>query len=84
MIAHQAAGERPCGWCAAAETAARLSAEAVTFRPPAGSLEPVSEVQGRVNADLLEREVAAYERDRGAGGRYHDELARRRRKRGAA
>jgi len=67
MIAHQSAGERPCGWCVQAETAARLAAEAITWRPaPAGRFEPVSQEQARENAAVLKAEVEAYERSRGA------------------
>jgi hypothetical protein len=67
MIAHQSAGERPCGWCVQAETATRLAAEAVTWRPPpAGRFEPVSREQARENAAVLKSEVEAYERSRGA------------------
>ena len=64
MIAHQSAGEKPCGWCAQAETAARLAAEAITWRPvPAGALEPVSSDQATVNRAVLAAEVEAYDRD---------------------
>lgn len=64
MIAHQSAGEKPCGWCAQAETAARLSAEAVTWKPvPAGAFEPVSADQATANRAVLAAEVEAYDRD---------------------
>jgi hypothetical protein len=67
MIAHQVAGERPCGWCAQAETAARLGAEAVTWRPaPAGAFEPVTADQATVNRAVLEAAVEAHERGHGA------------------
>lgn len=67
MIAHQSAGERPCGWCTAAETAVRLSAEAVTWKPvPAGAFDPVTPEQAKANADLLAAEVEAFERGHGA------------------
>ena len=32
MLAHQAAGEEPCGWCLYAERAARLAAEGIPRR----------------------------------------------------
>ena len=67
MIAHQSAGEKPCGWCAQAETAARLAAEAVTWKPArAGALEPVSSEQAAVNRAVLAAEIEASERGHGA------------------
>lgn len=67
MIAHQSVGEDPCGWCAQAETAARLAAEAVTWRPvPAGAFEPVSSDQATVNRAILAAEVEKFERGHGA------------------
>jgi hypothetical protein len=68
MIAHQSAGEQPCGWCAQAETAARLASEAITWRPSpvAAIAEPVSDVQARINAAVLGSEVEAFEREHGA------------------
>lgn len=78
MIAHQAAGERPCGWCVQAETAARLSAEAVTWRPsPAGAFEPVSAGRAAVNAAVLAAEVEAFERGHGAANVVPYPLSRR-------
>jgi hypothetical protein len=74
MIAHQSAGEDPCGWCRQAETAARLAAEAVTWRPsPADPLiEPVSREQAAINAASLVAELDAFEAEHpGAwNGRY--------------
>jgi hypothetical protein len=70
MIAHQTAGESPCGWCRQAEIAARLTAEAVTWRPtspaaviPFGvnALEPVSAEQAAVNAAILAAELDVIE-----------------------
>ena len=62
MIAHQSAGENPCGWCVTAEAAARLSAEAITWRPPpVGRLEPVSREQAAINAAVLDDEAKAWE-----------------------
>ena len=67
MIAHQSAGEKPCGWCLQAETAARLAAEAVTRRPaPAGALDPVTADQATVNRAVLAAEIEEFERGRGA------------------
>jgi hypothetical protein len=67
MIAHQSAGETPCGWCVQAETTARLTAEAVTRRPERPDLlEPVTAEQATANAAMLAAEVEAYERARGA------------------
>jgi len=67
MIAHQTAGEKPCGWCVQAEVSARLAAEAVTWRPvPAGALEPVSSEQATVNRAVLAAEVEEFERGHGA------------------
>lgn len=67
MIAHQSAGEEPCGWCAQAETAARLAAEAVTWKPsPSGALEPVGPEQAAVNRGILAAEIEEFERGHGA------------------
>lgn len=60
-MAHQRGGERLCGWCAAAEAAARLRAEAYPSRPSAPGrehLEPVTAMQASVNRAAL---VAAFE-----------------------
>lgn len=68
-LAHQSAGEPPCGWCAEAEAAARLRAEGTPRRPSpapgtaAAHLAPVTAVQAAVNRAVLAREVEAYERD---------------------
>ena len=67
MIAHQSAGEEPCGWCVQAETAARLAAEAVTWKPSRpDSLEPVSSEQAAVNRAVLAAEAEEFERGHGA------------------
>jgi len=67
MIAHQTAGEKPCGWCIQAETAARLAAEAITWRPaPAGAMEPVTSERAAVNRAILTAEVEEFERGHGA------------------
>ncbi len=67
MIAHQTAGEKPCGWCIQADAAARLAAEAITWRPsPAGALEPVSSEQATANRAVLAAEIEASERGHGA------------------
>jgi len=88
-IAHVTAGESQCGWCQHAERCARLAAEA-TARPPlplgVGSLEPVSAERAALNRSVLDAEVLAFERDHPGGTRvsHRDDLAARRRKRGAA
>ncbi len=87
MIAHQTAGEQPCGWCVQAETAARLAAEAITWRPAsAGSFEPVTADQATANRAALEAELDAYEAEHAPArpGRYRDDLARKRAVKGAA
>jgi hypothetical protein len=67
MIAHQSAGEDPCGWCAQAETAARLAAEAVTWKPArADALGPVTSEQAAVNRAILAAEAEEFERGHGA------------------
>jgi hypothetical protein len=67
MIAHQSAGEDPCGWCVQAETSARLAAEAVTRRPSRPDLlEPVTSDQAAANRAVLAAEIEAYERGHGA------------------
>ena len=67
MIAHQAAGEQPCGWCRQAETAARLAAEAVTWRPDAAGLPgPVTGEQAAANRAALAAEAGESERGHGA------------------
>ena len=88
MIAHQTAGEQPCGWCVQAETAARLAAEAITWRPaPADPLQaPVTTAQAAVNAATLAAELDVYKTEHASArpGRYRDELARKRATKGAA
>ena len=67
MVAHQAAAEEPCGWCAHAETAARLSAESVTWHAPRPDpLKPVSPERAAVNRAVLAAEVEEFERGHGA------------------
>ena len=72
MIAHQAAGEAPCGWCRQAENTARLAAEGITWRPTPAStviphaatedrLEPVTAAQAAVNAAVLAAELETFE-----------------------
>jgi hypothetical protein len=69
LVAHQSAGEKPCGWCAQAGASARLAAEAITWRPSpvAAPFEPVTAIQARINAVTLLAEVEAYERARHGG-----------------
>lgn len=72
MIAHQSAGEQPCGWCLQGETAARLAAEAApTGLRAANVLEPVSPEQAAVNARVLAAEVEEFERGHGAMNVVH-------------
>ena len=84
-LAHQAAGEVPCGWCARAEAVARASAEEIPSRP-SPAWPPVTPEQARDHAEILDREVARYELDHPTGRGIHtaDELAARRKNRGAA
>jgi hypothetical protein len=80
MIAHQSAGERPCGWCAQAENATRLAAEAVTWpsfsgmpSPSSAPLKPVSAEEAAFHLASLAAEVDAYEASHPGGashGRY--------------
>lgn len=83
MLAHQAAGEAPCGWCAQAEQVARLTAESLrptprdTWAPQGavGALLPAAaeETPAAVEEEALERrkvlmaEVEAFERDHPEG-----------------
>lgn len=56
-MAHQACGERLCGWCAEAEAMARLRAEAVPGRtsvPGEDLLLPVTARQAAVNRAALD------------------------------
>lgn len=67
MVAHQSAGEEPCGWCRGAEAVARIGAEAIPSGMPAvNSLEPVSPERAAVNARVLAAEVEEFERGHGA------------------
>lgn len=67
MIAHQSAGEDPCGWCRGAEAVARLSAEGVPSGLPAANvMEPVSGERAAVNRFVLAAEVEEFERGHGA------------------
>lgn len=56
-MAHQHAGERLCGWCAEAEAAARLRAEAYPSRPARPGeeyLAPVTAMQASIHRAALE------------------------------
>jgi hypothetical protein len=64
-LAHQAAGEWPCGWCVHAEQVARLTAERIAPLPVAEGFVPVGDQEAAVNRAVLEREVAAFNRERG-------------------
>lgn len=59
-LAHQAAGEAWCGWCAQAERSARLAAEAGPSLPgsPHGA---VTAAEAQRHAQRLDIEVAAHE-----------------------
>jgi hypothetical protein len=66
-LAHAAAGEAQCGWCARAEALARLEAEAVPRRPPDAAGPPggpVSAAQAERNAAALAAEAEAPRRGR--------------------
>jgi hypothetical protein len=63
MLAHQGAGELPCGWCIQAERTAFLAAEA--SRPqlpePVGGFFPVTPEEASINRAILEAEVKTFE-----------------------
>lgn len=81
-LAHVAAGEKQCGWCARAEAFARLEAEGLPGRtapaavhpsepqqqPAAGGPVPVTAAQARNNAGVIAAETLAYERNHRTGG----------------
>jgi hypothetical protein len=63
-MAHQGAGERLCGWCAEAEAAARLRAEAYPSRPQAPGAEllaPVTARQASINRAALDKALEGVE-----------------------
>jgi hypothetical protein len=66
-LAHQAAGESPCGWCLVAAPAARSRSGGVAGPPsPAPGtrtalMAPVTPVQAAVNRAVLAAEVEAFE-----------------------
>lgn len=72
LALHQELGEDPCSKCLSAEAARkafatseagqRLLAEAIPCRPTRPGLEPVTPEQAEANRNLLDREVAAYEK----------------------
>jgi hypothetical protein len=64
---HLAAGEPQCGWCRRAEATAALIAEA-TSPPPRwfpDPLAPVTAERARLNRNVLDAEVLAYELEHG-------------------
>ena len=64
VLEHQAAREWPCGWCVYAEQVARISAERIAPAPFMSPLDmPVTQAEANANACLLDREVAAFDRD---------------------
>lgn len=87
--AHHAAGEPLCGWCAHAEAVTRACAEDIPQRP-SPVWPPVTPEQAREHRLVLDAELAQYEADHPTGryrpmsAQVRDELAARRRERGAA
>ena len=81
MLAHQAADEAPCGWCAQAERAAFLAAEASHPMPPDPGFLPVTEEEAAANRAMLLAELQAYGWDhpgassRGTGHRHLRRIA---------
>lgn len=70
LLAHQAAGEKPCGTCAFEDGIRRLAAEGLPSRPtPAGWLPPVTRAQAAANAALLAAEAEEFDRTHRGGGR---------------
>lgn len=70
LLAHQAAGEKPCGTCALEDAVRRITAEGVPTRPtPAGWLAPVTREQAALNRAELEGELDRIEETRRGGGR---------------
>jgi hypothetical protein len=65
IVAHEARGEAPCGFCAHAEQVARLSAEGIPSRlpRPQATILPLEPASASEHARLLAREVAAFDRD---------------------
>ena len=63
MLAHQAAGEDPCGWCLHAEQVARLAAEALRPAPreAVGGWLPVTDEEASVHRAVLAAEVEEFE-----------------------
>jgi hypothetical protein len=69
-LAHVAAGEKQCGWCARAEAFAALEAEAMTPAPRAVP-GPVTAVEAALNAAVLAAETAAWEHGNPSSGDRH-------------
>jgi hypothetical protein len=70
LLAHQAAGERPCGTCVYEDAVRRFAAEGLPCRPtPVGWLAPVTRAQAAENAALLLAEVEEFDRSHRGGGR---------------
>lgn len=70
LLAHQAAGESPCGDCAHASHARRVAAEGVPSRPPGSLLAPVTEAEASEHRAVLSAETLAWERGHRGFGRY--------------
>lgn len=81
-LAHVAAGDPQCGWCARAEAVARLEAEGMPVRPPAASTagpvppaeapRPVTAEQAARNAAIAAAEMTEWEQDH-PGSRHHQD-----------
>jgi hypothetical protein len=92
MIAHQTAGEAPCGWCVQAEAVARLATEGFHRYPDspgqAAAVPSVTASQAKANRKLLAEELDIFEATHLGYNPKHpfsaDELAARRKKRSAA
>jgi hypothetical protein len=70
LLAHQSAGEKPCGTCALEDAVRRIAAEGVPSRPTAaGWLAPVARAQAAANAAVLLAEVEEFDRSHRGGGR---------------
>lgn len=65
LLAHQAAGEKPCGTCAYADQVRRISAEGIPARPSSPHCAPVTpQDAAQHRADLL-AEVVSWDREQG-------------------
>jgi hypothetical protein len=69
-LAHVAAGEAQCGWCARSEAVARLEAEAMTPAPRAMPGH-VTAADAALNATVAAAEMAAWEQDHPSSGDHY-------------